>query len=136
MQTFPDAVVVLNTRDPEKWFDSWQHLWAALDEANDRAKIVRFHKWMPMLDVMRDRYFGGKIERESSIEIFNRHINAVRRDVPADKLLEFRVTEGWGPLCEFLNVEVPDTPFPHLNEREGVGEVLKMILWTHESLQL
>ena len=23
--------------------------------------------------------------------------------------------EGWGPLCEFLGVEEPDKPFPHLN---------------------
>ena len=24
--------------------------------------------------------------------------------------------EGWGPLCDFLGVEVPDEPFPHLND--------------------
>jgi hypothetical protein len=27
------------------------------------------------------------------------------------------VKEGWGPLCEFLGVEVPrEKPFPHLND--------------------
>jgi hypothetical protein len=55
------------------------------------------------------------------------------RNVPSDRLLEFRVTEGWRPLCEFLNVEIPDTSFPHLNEREGMLELLQMVLWTNES---
>jgi len=27
------------------------------------------------------------------------------------------VTEGWEPLCEFLQLPVPDEPFPHLNDR-------------------
>jgi len=27
--------------------------------------------------------------------------------------LEFSVKEGWGPLCKFLDVPVPDVPFPH-----------------------
>ena len=28
--------------------------------------------------------------------------------------------EGWGPLCEFLGVGVPeDEPFPHLNDTEA-----------------
>ena len=41
--------------------------------------------------------------------------NHVIKTVPADKLLVYRVDEGWGPLCTFLEVPVPDTKFPHLN---------------------
>lgn len=134
MQAFPDAVVVLNTRDPEKWFDSWQALWSAFEDARDPTKIVRFHKWPAMLDAMIDRYFGGNIERESNIAVFNQHLEAVRREVPADKLLEFSVTEGWEPLCSFLNVDAPNTPFPYLNEREGIDELLKMVLWINEPI--
>ena len=41
----------------------------------------------------------------------------MRRDVPADRLLVYEVSQGWGPLCEFLGVPVPDgKPFPHLND--------------------
>lgn len=58
----------------------------------------------------------------------------MRRNVPSDRLLEFSVTDGWEPLCEFLNVGIPDTPFPHLNEREGMLELLKLVLWTKEPL--
>lgn len=136
IQTFPDAVVVLNVRDPDKWFDSWQHLWSVIDTVNDPDKIVRFHKFYSVAFALRDEYFGGKIERESSIAAYNQHLDAVRRDVPANKLLEFSVTEGWKPLCEFLNLDVPDSPFPHLNEREGMLDIHKFIMWTNEPIDL
>lgn len=32
------------------------------------------------------------------------------------RLLVFDVREGWAPLCDFLGFEVPDKPFPYLNE--------------------
>nr|CCC91926.1 conserved hypothetical protein [Trypanosoma congolense IL3000] len=36
----------------------------------------------------------------------------VRRSVPAGRLLVFRHSDGWGPLCEFLGKTVPGEPFP------------------------
>ena len=35
--------------------------------------------------------------------------------MPADRLLVFEVKEGWTPLCKFLGLPVPDTPFPNVN---------------------
>ena len=35
------------------------------------------------------------------------------------------VTEGWEPLCEFLQAPVPDEPLPHVNDRETfLGRVI------------
>ena len=50
------------------------------------------------------------------MEVFGRHNEAVRRRVSPERLLVFDVREGWAPLCDFLDVEVPDGPFPRLNE--------------------
>lgn len=33
-----------------------------------------------------------------------------------DRLLDYHVVDRWGPLCEFLGVEIPETPFPHVNK--------------------
>jgi hypothetical protein len=45
------------------------------------------------------------------------------------EFLEFNVKEGWGPLCEFLGVEVPDVAFPRVNDtktwQEFVAETKK-----------
>jgi hypothetical protein len=45
-----------------------------------------------------------------------RHNQYIRDNVPAERLLDFKLSDGWGPLCEFLGKEVPDVPFPHLND--------------------
>jgi hypothetical protein len=50
------------------------------------------------------------------MERFNQE---VQDTVPADRLLVWSVSDGWEPLCEFLEVPVPDTPFPHLNDSKG-----------------
>ena len=31
-------------------------------------------------------------------------------------LFPTRATDGWEPLCKFLDKPVPDTPFPHVND--------------------
>jgi Sulfotransferase domain len=45
--------------------------------------------------------------------------------VPADRLLVYSVTEGWEPLCKFLDVPVPPTPFPRKNERAQMQRLLR-----------
>lgn len=61
--------------------------------------------------------FGGSIERDNCLRVFDEHNAAVQRVVPPERLLVFRVTEGWEPLCRFLGCAVPaGIPFPHLNE--------------------
>ena len=61
--------------------------------------------------------FGGRFEdRQHAIAVFSQHNEAIKRLVPAEKLLVYDVKEGWEPLCHFLGVPVPTTPFPHLND--------------------
>lgn len=43
--------------------------------------------------------------------------------------LEYNVKQGWGPLCAFLGVEVPECEFPRLNDKM---EFLK--LWEMEEM--
>jgi hypothetical protein len=60
-------------------------------------------------------------DREKFIAAYNRHHADVRRyfaDRPGD-LMEMNIIEGdgWEKLCPFLGLQVPPTPFPHLNRR-------------------
>jgi type II secretory pathway component PulL len=43
----------------------------------------------------------------------------VRGLVPQDKLLEWKVGDGWEPLCKFLDKPIPSAPFPHVNSVVG-----------------
>jgi len=43
--------------------------------------------------------------------------------VPKARLLEYNVKQGWEPLCKFLEVDVPDAPFPMLNEGSSIKAI-------------
>lgn len=55
---------------------------------------------------------------EDLARAFDSHTQAVKRTIPSDQLLIFDVRDGWGPLCSFLEVPVPDGEFPRTNHRE------------------
>ena len=57
-------------------------------------------------------------DKEFVIKKFNAHNEDVIKTVPAERLLIFDANLGWEPLCKFLNVPVPGTPFPKTNTRE------------------
>ncbi len=117
MAAFPDAKVILTVRDPLQWWDSFSRLQRLTNKARllcfcvPRLRtIARFTDTMIIQSV-----FGGTLERDSCIAVYNRHIAEVRSAVARERLLEFDVQQGWEPLCDFLKKPVPHVPFPHLN---------------------
>ena len=56
-------------------------------------------------------------DRAAAIARYHEHIEEVKAAVPADRRLVFSVKEGWKPLCIFLNLPIPETPFPNINDR-------------------
>src|SRR5271157_5065367 len=109
LQHYPEAKVILTVRDPERWYDSARETIYFVREAIPRWTRVIFPRmrvFRRMLDrIAWDGMFRGRFEdRAFAIDAFNRHNEQVRRDVPADRLLVYKVSEGWRPLCAFLGV--------------------------------
>lgn len=119
----PRAKVLLTVRDPEKWYDSaYRTIFQAATAprpAGDMAPAVEMAH-----AVVWDGTFDGRFaDRDFAIGVFERHNEEVRRTVPADRLLEFEVSQGWEPLCDFLGRPVPDGPFPRLNDAQAFHEM-------------
>lgn len=125
LHEFPDAKVVLTVRDPERWFQSF----LTLQQTTDRFRVFRFvprvRRFLNFVDLLLGRIFDCPRDHDNCINVFNRHNQEVQEHVPADRLLVFQVQEGWGPLCKFLDREMPaGIPFPHLNEGKAALEKL------------
>ena len=60
--------------------------------------------------------------QEAAVQFYQDHVEEVKRLVPADKLLVFEVKQGWQPLCDFLDVPVPENPCPRINDTEAMNE--------------
>jgi hypothetical protein len=61
-------------------------------------------------------------------ELYQHHIDFVKRTVPPSRLYFFDVKEGWEPLCKILDVPVPDEPFPCGNDAKAMEELGKVIM--------
>jgi hypothetical protein len=135
MERYPDAKIILTVRDPDGWYESTYNTIYGMRRLAS-SPIFRlvglFRPGMGRAAQMNDRLiwedtFGGSLEdRERAIKVFERHNEEVKDRVPAEKLLIYEVKEGWGPLCEFLEEEVPeDKPFPHLNDTETFRRMIR-----------
>ncbi len=129
LDVYPDAKVLLSVRDLEGWERSFRDtIWTMCHGdslmprlSGARAEIdPRWRRYLALVDRMfwgPQGTFADGAEPAQLIEQAERHNEAVRAAVPADRLLVWKVTEGWEPLCEFLGVDVPSEPLPHANER-------------------
>jgi hypothetical protein len=144
MALYPDAKVLLNMRDAETWYASMAQTVYPASQAELSApaesvlgrmgRMVNTLAWQPL--------FQGRFEdKPYALSVFERHSQEVKDSVPADRLLVWEVTEGWEPLCRFLDVPVPETPLPRLNDAQTFREqflshVLRLEVEVQESAAL
>jgi hypothetical protein len=122
-ETFPDAKVLLSVRDSESWYASCQKSIHASAQAAAKGEleggsVTVSPEAMKMINgVIWNGTFDGRFDdKEFALDVYNRHNEDVKSKVPADKLLVYEIKQGWEPLCEFLEVPVPETDMPHLND--------------------
>ncbi len=126
---YPEAKVLLSVRDAEAWERSMREtIWGlfygdVLTRDLSRARCHVDPKWNGYIEMMEQMWLQSGLIAEgaattsesmrSAMERFNRQ---VQESVPPERLLVWSVGDGWEPLCRFLELPVPDTPFPHLND--------------------
>ena len=114
---FPDALVLLSTRDPESWYRSASDtIFPTIDGENPWFAAV--------LRMLAERFCVDFDDKDAMIAAFERHNEEVRSAVPSECLLEWQPADGWGPICERLDVPVPAEPFPVTNTTEEFRAML------------
>ncbi|PGH09220.1 hypothetical protein AJ79_05749 [Helicocarpus griseus UAMH5409] len=125
IEAYPHAKVILTTRDVDSWHSSvMKTVWWRVTDPEHR--FVSNFSWAasmyyPMLQKFFDTFFKGDFPNKGK-QVYLNHVEEVRSLVPPERLLEYKIGEGWGPLCEFLGEEIPDTPFPRGNDMQGFVE--------------
>mgnify|MGYP001825986741 FL=1 len=117
---FPDAKV-LHTRRPEaSWVKSFSRTIGKLMYTYQTMELPPHIK--DMMDatshLITTETFKTRLDdQEGLLAAYRQWTEDVMAAIPQERLLVFDVAEGWEPLCAFLDVPVPDTPFPHQNVR-------------------
>jgi hypothetical protein len=132
---YPDAKVLLSTREPTAWEKSMRDtIWGIFygdmlmhDLSTARGRVDP--KWRSYIEMMEGMWeqsglinAGAATTSEDMQAAMERYEQEVQENIPSDRLLVWSVQEGWEPLCEFLEVPVPDTPFPRLNDSRVFAE--------------
>jgi hypothetical protein len=122
---YPDAKVILTTRDANKWFDS-------TNETIHSVEFARFMKNSPFGEMVQktmwDRMENRMQDREYMVEFFNKRTAEIIDSIDAERLLVYKVSDGWAPLCEFLDVPVPNLEYPRINSRNETKELLANLM--------
>jgi hypothetical protein len=114
---YPDAKVVLSTRDAEGWFTSVNKTIMSPGSV-ESMRAGPFAEFMNGT-VLKD--FGDKVHDRAFMEDYFRKWEASVIDgLPTERLLVHRPGNGWAPLCAFLGVPVPDAPYPRVNSSEDM----------------
>lgn len=129
LQAFPDARVILTVRDSDEvWMQSvlnhrrllqrhWVHMvYSLLTLLPTKPRKVRNLARLEFLAA-----YGSP----NPIPIlykkkYNEHNERAQAVIPKEKLFVYNVKQGWGPLCEFLGVDVPSQEFPRANVASSV----------------
>ncbi|KAF4899781.1 Non-reducing polyketide synthase PKS12 [Colletotrichum fructicola] len=129
---YPEARIIVSKRDYEPWRASMEKTVFKLR----RSLVFRLlhpldpfrAAWWPFLRLIMDTAYGGWAEADPGRKPYDEHharIEAITRETPERMLVFSGPKDGWVPLCKFLDVPAPETPYPWTNsgadffERQG-----------------
>eukprot|EP01084_Bolivina_argentea_P095716 172049_1 len=137
----PNYKVILTVRNSEKWFNSVNKGFNCIMRLYFKSfvgsyLVSMFHR----MNISSFKSFFGCIihlssniavenlelaykDHDSSIQAYDEWTMSVTKHVNKDKLLIFNCCEGWKPLCDFLQVDIPNEPFPHSNDSAVIKNV-------------
>ena len=137
-ESFPDAKVILSVRDNEEvWVKSFSKQMEILNTLGgfvNRISLIWIAPTLGMIlapittvtqvkRTLKELLFGqtivtasyGSLNRKSTSlfkKKYREHNERVQSVIPKEKLLIYNVKQGWKPLCEFLECDVPEQNFP------------------------
>ena len=132
LRRFPRARCILTVRDEQEWYHSAratimraepslaEKVWLSLKlpfsrRQRDLLKVFRItQKFWPLTATADEA-----ANRAAALDFYRNWNDRIEATIPRRQLLVYNINEGWEPLCRFLELPVPDAPFPRSNQRTG-----------------
>ncbi|CAF3479826.1 hypothetical protein SNK03_010971 [Fusarium graminearum] len=149
-ELYPEAKVIILNRDPEKWYESVlnsiylltspKDIWAKLSMIYCfflDSNIQYMAKYSKSMRSLVQKYDHGN-EKDKALAWYKAQYQEFRDRIPEERRFEYTITDGWAPLCKYLDVPVPEVedpetgkkvvaPFPHLNDGETFRQNSKVM---------
>lgn len=135
IEAYPEAKIIITKRDnPEQWHRSMMNTilpWMANFVQAPNNPLLRALQYFTPADsgahylcililehfpMFRALWYDYQNGTKTAIVWYNDYLKELEDTIPAEKRLIMNVKEGWQPLCDFLGQDVPQYPFPHVND--------------------
>ncbi|KAM3499170.1 hypothetical protein MY10362_007551 [Beauveria mimosiformis] len=130
IEYYPEAKVILTIRDSDDWFRSQSNSiirvnagWIPWLLGFTAQLLLMPNRWSrPMFAKLQQVLYDNNFDR-NGVASMQAHYDKVRSLVAPGNLLEYHVSDGWEPLCSFLDVPVPQegVALPHINKSSEFG---------------
>jgi hypothetical protein len=124
---YPDAKVVHSVRPEGDWWRSFSATIGTL--ITSRQSLPDGHGSavleMGTQLIVDQTFHAAETDEAAALAAYRQRYDDVRSALPANRLLVFDVAEGWGPLCAFLGVSVPDALFPRANSTDEFWRLVR-----------
>jgi hypothetical protein len=125
IDAYPHAKVILVERDFDRWLKSLDEtlivgLWSPLSYLF--TIVVHPILGLTSIATIRKLILGfleapsPGLARQNARKVFEQHHELIRQRVPKDRLLVYKMGDGWDPICAFLDKQIPSQEFPWINE--------------------
>ena len=112
---YPEAKVLLSSRPTDDWWQSANNtIWEVVRTPEPPVPMLQAQLRM-VKTILANRFTPDWSDERAARSAYERHNSKVRAAVPADRLIDWHIGDGWEPICEGLGLPVPAEPFPHLN---------------------
>ncbi|NKB28465.1 MAG: sulfotransferase family protein [Rhodobacteraceae bacterium] len=109
INVYPEAKVILTMRSAESWWKSFEATLLKYLQSGDDPQGLSH------LLVAQQVFDGRYADREHAIEVYNKNVADVIATVSPERLLVHNLGDGWGPLCDWLGLPLPDVDYPSGN---------------------
>ncbi|CAH8864565.1 unnamed protein product [Trichobilharzia szidati] len=139
LQIFPNAKFILSWRDKHEWLSSIREtislprkeLFAEGIVGQFIIGLLVGTGMQQLIDNTLYYAYGKEFDHheddETCLKLAELYIEKVKRNIPPDQLLIHHYKDGWEPLCKFLNLPIPQQPYPFKNERQEIKGLLKYL---------
>ena len=130
---YPEAKVIILNRERDKWYESCMtsiHATFSSVSLFNKLLVILFDPTLRQIGMFMHKVDKTVLgfdwpEKEKAFAFYDHYYDEWRREIPSERVLEYRVQDGWGPLCKHLGVPVPvvevggrmvEAEFPRMND--------------------
>ncbi|CAJ2509571.1 Uu.00g145970.m01.CDS01 [Anthostomella pinea] len=146
-EVYPEAKVIILNRDPEKWYVSISNTVQKVIKLRASVEYLEWflRPWMPTQGsaiirlgnlIAKSGVGLGSYNKKETLDFFHGYFADCRARIPAERYIEFKVQDGWDPLCKHLGIQAPgeqtkngwvQAPFPRVNDTDAFGDRVKAV---------